>query len=73
MKIIRLEDAHEWPEWKELSPEQLKEAYALARAAFTADDLQKFTEIDDIDDVDMGEFLVELEKLQEEHDRKPAP
>lgn len=73
MKIIRLEDAHEWPEYKELTPEELKEAYALARAAFTADDLQKFTEVDDIGDEDMGVFLGELEKIQEEHDRKQAP
>jgi hypothetical protein len=73
MKIIRLQDAKEWPEYKELTPEQLKEAYALARAAFTADDLQKFTEVDDIGDEPMEVFLDELEKLQQAHDGKQAP
>ena len=74
MKIIRLEDAHEWPEYPELTPEQLKEAYALAREAFTADDLQKFTELDGDDDgVDAEEFLAELEKAQEEHERNEMP
>ena len=36
MEIIRLQDAKEWPGAFDLSPEELKEAYALARAAFTA-------------------------------------
>jgi hypothetical protein len=71
MKIVRLEDAKEWPEWRDLTPEELKEAYALARAAFTADDLQKFTEID-VEEGPMEEFLDELEKAQQEHDRKKA-
>ena len=73
MKIIRAEDVKdvkEWPEWKELTPEQLKEAYALARAAFTADDLQKFTEVDE--GVPMEDFLAELEKTQKEHDGKQS-
>jgi hypothetical protein len=69
MKIIRLEDAKEWPELESLSPEELKEAYALARAAFTADDLQRFTEIDQ-EAVSMDAFLDELEKVQQEYDRK---
>jgi len=72
MKIINLKDAHEWPELGPLSPEELKEAYALARAAFTADDLQKFTEIDD-EGVPMETLLAELEKDQQEHDRKTTP
>jgi len=72
MKIVRIENAT--PEdlanikFESLSPEQLKEAYALARAAFTADDLQKFTEIEE--GIPMDIVLGELEKAQQEHDRK---
>ena len=69
MEIIRLQDAKEWPGAVDLSPEELKEAYELARAAFTADDLQKFTEIVQ-DETPMEVFLETLEKAQEEHDRK---
>lgn len=71
MKIVRLEEANEWPEVRSLSPEDLKEAYALARAAFSAEDLQKFTEVGE--GVPMETFLAELEKIQEEHDRKQIP
>jgi hypothetical protein len=69
MQIVRLEDAKDWPELRSLSPEELKDAYALARAAFTADDLQKFTELDD-EGVSMDAFLAELEKAQADHDGK---
>jgi len=71
MKIVRLEDAKDWPDAQSLSPDELKEAYALARAAFTADDLQKFTEVDD-ETVSMDAFLAELEKVQAEHDRNQS-
>jgi Cu2+-containing amine oxidase len=72
MKIIRLEDAKEWPEYPPLSAEELKEAHALARAAFTADDLQRFTEID-TEETPMEVFIAELEYAQQEHDRKQSP
>lgn len=71
MKIIRLEDAKDWPQVKSLTPEELKQAYSLARRAFTADDLQKFTELDEGVPLDL--FIAELEKIQEEHDRGNAP
>ncbi|MBI3822439.1 MAG: hypothetical protein HY289_07140 [Planctomycetes bacterium] len=71
MEIIRIEDydpkKHGIP-LGELTPEQLKEAYALARAAFTVDDLQKFTEIEE--ETPMEDFLKELEQAQQMHDRK---
>ena len=63
MKILRPEEVTSWPDPRELSPEELKEAYALARAAFTAEDLQRFTEIHD-DDVPAEEVLAELEEAQ---------
>ena len=47
---------------RELSPEELKEAYALARAAFTAEDLQRYTEV--LEGVHAEEVLRELEEAQ---------
>ena len=71
MKIVRLEDAKDWPEIKSLTPEELAQAYAMARRAFTADDLQRFTEVEE--GVPLNLFIAELEKIQEEHDRSNAP
>jgi len=68
VRISRLEDMRSFPEPRELSAEELKEAYALARAAFTAEDLQGFTELDQ--GVSMEEFLEELEKTQKEIDQR---
>ena len=45
MKILRPEEVTSFPEPRDLSPEELKEAHALARAAFTAEDLQRYTEV----------------------------
>ena len=69
MKIHRMDEKIDWtPEmFRELTPEELKEAYALAKAAFTADDLQKFTEIDE--GVPFEEFLAELEEVQKQFDQ----
>jgi hypothetical protein len=68
MRIVRLEDLESWPEPRpELTPEELKEAYALSRAAITADDLQKFTELDE--GVPFEEFLAELEEVQRQADQ----
>ena len=65
MKIVRLEELAELPEPRQLSPEELKEAYALSRAAFTAEDLQKFTELDE--GTPMEALLDELERSQGPH------
>ena len=77
MEIRRLEDiksAEDWRAliWHELSPEELKEAYALAKAAFTADDLQKFTELDLYDGVPVDELLAEMEEAQKQADQKSS-
>jgi hypothetical protein len=53
---------------QELSPEQMKEAYALARAAFTAADLQRYTETDE--GVPVDEVLAEMEELLRQADGK---
>jgi hypothetical protein len=68
MKILRPEEVKEFPEIRELSPEELKEAYALARAAFTAEDLQRFTEEEE--GVPMEDVLKEMEEDQRKFDQK---
>jgi hypothetical protein len=62
MRILRPEEVDKWPGPRELTPEELREAYALAKASFTAEDLQKFTEEEE--GVPMEEFLEELEEAQ---------
>ena len=64
MKIIRMEDLTEFPEIRELTPEELKEAYALADAAFTAADLQRFTEDDE--GVPIEQVLEEMEEIHKQ-------
>lgn len=72
MKIIRPEDLT--PEmvaklrYDELSPEELKEAYALAHAAFTAADLQRYTELDE--GVPAEDVLREMEEAQKRFDEQ---
>lgn len=68
MKIYRPEEVNFPLEFRELSPEELKEAYALAKAAFTADDLQRYTELDE--GVSAEDFLAELEELQRQYDQE---
>jgi hypothetical protein len=72
MRIIRVEELKDYPDFKpafrEMSPEELKEAYALARAAFTAADLQRYTEIDP--GIPFEEVLAELERQQKAMDEK---
>lgn len=64
MKILRPHEvtAENFPKFREFSPEELKEAYALARAAFTAEDLQRYTEIDE--GIPVEEVLAEMEEAQ---------
>ncbi len=68
MRILRPEEVKEFPKLTELSPEELREAYALARASFTAEDLQKYTEVEE--GVPMEEFLKELEESQRRANQK---
>ena len=55
-KICKLEDVPDLKPYftEELTPEELREAYAASKAAFSAADLQKFTEEDE------GFFLEDL-------------
>ncbi len=68
MKILRPEEVTTFPQPRELTPEELKEAYALARAAFTADDLQRYTEVDE--GVPAGQVLAEIEAAQKQADQR---
>lgn len=70
MKISRLEEVTSIPEPRELSPEELQEAYALAKAAFTADDLQRYTEVEE--GVSADEVLAEMEAIQKRADERTA-
>jgi hypothetical protein len=71
MKILRPEEVANMKDLKwELTPEELKEAYRLAREAFTAADLQKFTELDD--GIPADEVLAEMEERQRQTDQKPS-
>jgi hypothetical protein len=67
MKIIRADDVTVFPEWRELTPEEVKEALALARAAFTAADLQEYTELDE--GVPADEVLRELDETEQKLDQ----
>ncbi len=69
MRVLRPEEVTSFPEKRNLSPDEIREAYALARAAFTADDLQRYTE--DLKGVPAEEVLQELEETQKrlEQDR----
>ena len=68
MKIVRPNELTNFPEVRDLTPEQLAEAYRLARSAFTADDLQRYTELDD--GVPAEEVVAELEETQRKADAR---
>lgn len=68
MKLLRPEEVTTFPEFRELTPEELKEAYRLARESFTAADLQLYTELDE--GIPMEEVLKQLEARQHEFDQK---
>jgi hypothetical protein len=68
MKIVRLSELKSIPELKELTPDELAEAYRLAREAFTAEDLQLFTETDE--GVPAEQVLAELEEILRKKEQK---
>jgi len=68
MKIVKMSEIQDFPGFKTLSPEELAQAYALSKAAFTAEDLQRFTEVDE--GVPMELFLQELEEAQRQIDQR---
>jgi hypothetical protein len=70
MKIVRLSELTSFPELRELSPEELAEAYRLAREAFTAADLQLYTETDE--GVPAEEVLAELEEILKQREQRES-
>lgn len=67
MKILRPSETNVIPPARELTPEELAQAYRLAKAAFTADDLQRYTEVDE--GIPAVEVLNELENKQKQIDQ----
>jgi len=67
MKILRPEEVTTFPPIRDLSPEELAEAYRLAKAAFTADDLQRYTEELEVG-VPAEDVLAKLEEIQRKFD-----
>jgi hypothetical protein len=70
MRILRPSEIQEFPEPKALSAEDLAQALALANAAFTAEDLQRYTEEED--GIPMEEVLRDLEAIQRQMDQRAA-
>ena len=68
MKLLRPEEVDVFPEIKEFSSEQIAEVLALSKASFTAEDLQRFTELDE--GTPMEDLLKELEEAQRLFDEK---
>jgi hypothetical protein len=62
MRILRPHEVQVFPEFRELTAEELKEAYALSRASFAAEDLARFFDLDE--GTPMEDFLRELEAVQ---------
>jgi hypothetical protein len=70
VKIIRPEEVVSFPEPRTLTPEELKHAYVLARAAFTAEDLQRYTELDE--GIPATDVLQELEQAEQQLDQSSS-
>ena len=68
MKILKPSEVTTFPPPRDLSPEELAEAYALAKAAFTAEDLQRYTELEE--GIPAEEVLAELEEAQKHFDQR---
>lgn len=69
MKILRPEHLTDFPDIRALTPEEVAQAYALARAAFSAEDLQRYTVEED--GIPFEDILKELEEAQKQHDARP--
>lgn len=67
MKIVRSHEIMSFPKPRELSAEELKAVYALSKDAFTAGDLQRFTELEA--GIPAMDVLREMEQAEEEMDR----
>jgi hypothetical protein len=66
MKVLRPEQVAAFPAIRDLTAEELAEAYKLSREAFTAADLQKYAETDV--GVPAEDVLQEMEEQQKQFD-----
>ena len=67
MKIVRPEEIQVFPQFREFTPDEMQQAYALARAAFTVEDLLRYT--DDDPGISADTVLAELEEVQRQADQ----
>ena len=75
MKIKRLsemtpEDWKNFPEPRELTPEEKAEVYRQVRESFTAADLAEFADTDE--GVPADEFFAEMEAILQKHEQAKA-
>jgi hypothetical protein len=70
MKICRPEEVSSLPPPRELTEQEIKEAYALARAAFSIEDLLRYTEFQA--DVAADQVLSEMEESQRRQDNQKS-
>jgi hypothetical protein len=72
MRILRPEEVtkENFPQFREYTEAEKQEGLALAKAAFTIEDLLRFTEI--VDDIPAEVVLAEIEQAQKEADGKSA-
>ncbi len=70
MKEIRLSDLFPGVDFtgRELTPEEMAVVMKAAREAFTAEDLQRYTEEDE--GIDAEEFLQEMEETQKRYEQR---
>ena len=70
MKEIRLSELFPGVDFssRDFTPEELAVVYRAFRAAFTAEDLQRYTEIEE--GYSAEEFLCELEQTQQRYDMR---
>lgn len=67
---MTLEDMKNFPEPRDLTPEERAEVLRLARESFTAADLAQFADVDE--GVPLEEFIADLEaRAREYHRTKP--
>jgi hypothetical protein len=71
MKVVPISDPNQELLFGPLSPEDLQTAKDLARAAFTADDLQLYTE--PLEGIPLEDVIKELEENQKKAEQQKTP
>jgi len=71
MRILKPSEYEQFRGARVMTPEEEAEALALARAAFTAVDLQRYAELDE--GISAEELMAQLEEAQREYDAASKP